>query len=697
MSEIPVKVERRDDVALIVVDNPPVNALSQSVREGLNRAVADISADDSVRGAVLVCSGRTFIAGADIKEFGKGPLEPSLPDTIATMETLQKPIVAALHGTALGGGLEVALGCHYRVIDRGGQVGLPEVTLGIIPGAGGTQRLPRLTGIEQAIELVTSGKRIGAEKALAFGIADKVVDGDLTEAAIAFLKEKLAGGEAVVPVSGRPVGKVDEERLAEQLAKVERKARGQLSPVKAAESVANTATLSFADGMAREREIFSELVASDQSKALCYAFFAERAVSKVPGLEDVAGKEVRTVGIVGAGTMGSGIAVAFADAGMCVIMSEMSEEAADAGRDRIDRIYNDQVRRGRLTEDMTAERQMRISIEVGLEALADADLVVEAVFENLDVKKDLFSRLDGILKPGAVLATNTSYLDIDAIAAATSQPEAVCGMHFFSPANVMKLLEVVRAAKTDDATVKTALDVARRIGKVAVVSGVCDGFIGNRIWAAWRRQAEFLVEDGAYPEEIDAAIAAFGFPMGPFAVYDLSGLDIAWAQRKRLAATREPAARYVEIPDRICELGRFGRKTGAGWYDYSGGGAPQPDPSIRQMIEAHRDDKGIVPESFSPEDIQRRMRATMVNEGANILAEKIAHRPLDVDMVMLFGYGYPRWRGGPMFEADLVGLTQILEDVREMCAAGGHGFEPSPLLVELAESGRSFADWADGK
>ncbi|MCW2309246.1 3-hydroxyacyl-CoA dehydrogenase NAD-binding domain-containing protein [Rhodobium gokarnense] len=697
MSEILARVEHRDDIALIVVDNPPVNALSQAVREGLNRAVVEIAADESVKGAVLVCAGRTFIAGADIKEFGKGPLEPSLPDTIATMETLQKPIVAALHGTALGGGLEVALGCHYRVIDRGGQVGLPEVTLGIIPGAGGTQRLPRLTGIEQAIELITSGKRIGAEKALAFGIADKVVDGDLTAAAIAFLKEKLSAGEAVVPVSARPVGKVDQTRIGEQIAKVTKKARGQLSPVKAAESVANTATLSFADGMARERAIFEELVASDQSKALRYAFFAERAVSKVPGLEDAEAKEVRTVGIVGAGTMGSGIAVAFADAGMRVIMSEMSGEAADAGRDRIDRIYADQVQRGRLTEDMTAERQMRITIAVGLEALAGADLVVEAVFEDLDVKKDLFARLDGILAPGAVLATNTSYLDIDAIAAATSRPDSVCGMHFFSPANVMKLLEVVRAAKTDDRTVKTALDLARRIGKVAVLSGVCDGFIGNRIWAAWRKQAEFLVEDGAYPEDIDAAVTAFGFPMGPFAVYDLSGLDIAWAQRKRHAATRDPAARYVEIPDRICELGRFGRKTGAGWYDYSGGGAPAPDPSIRQMIEAHRDEKGIVPQHFTAEDIQRRMRATMVNEGANILAEKIAHRPLDVDMVMLFGYGYPRWRGGPMFEADLVGLPQILEDVREMCAAGGHGFAPSPLLVELAESGKSFADWAEDK
>jgi len=694
MSSRPVTLQKRGNLALIVIDNPPVNALSQAVRQGLKDAVAELAGDTELAGAVLVCKGRTFIAGADIKEFGKGPLEPPLPDAINTMEGLAKPVVAAIHGTALGGGLEVALGCHYRVMAPGAQVGLPEVTLGIIPGAGGTQRLPRLAGLEAAIDIITSGRRVSADEAVALGIADAIVDGDLTEGAVAFLEAKLAAGEPVVAVSARPVAPFDGDKVAALVDKVTKRARGQMSPVKAAESVRNAAEMDFAEGSARERDIFLNLVASDQSKALRYAFFGERAVSKVPGLGDVAPLDVATIGIVGAGTMGSGIAVACADAGYKVVMSEMTEEAAEAGRGRVAGIYDGLMKRGRIDEATREQRLSNITVAAGLDALASVDLIVEAVFEDMAVKIDLFKRLDGIAKPGAILSTNTSYLDINEIAAVTNRPEAVCGMHFFSPANVMKLLEVVRADKTGDATLQTALAVGRRIGKVAVVSGVCDGFIGNRIWSTWRKQAEFLIEDGAYPEDVDAAVTGYGFPMGPFAVYDLSGLDIAWAQRKRLAATRDPRARYVAIPDQICELGRFGRKTGAGWYDYASGKAA-PDPAIRDMIDAHRAAQGITARTFARDDITARMRATMVNEGARILEEGIAFRPVDVDMVMIFGYGYPSWRGGPMFEADLIGLPQVLSEVREMCAAGGHGWEPSPLLVRLAEEGRTFAEWAE--
>lgn len=697
MADNPVTIERRDDgLALIRVDNPPVNALSQAVRLGLRDATAEIGADLDIRGAVLICAGRTFIAGADIKEFGKGPLEPSLPDIIAEMETCPKPIVAAIHGTALGGGLEVALGCHYRVMAPGAQVGLPEVKLGIIPGAGGTQRLPRLTGVERAIEAVTSGRRISADEAAKTGIADAIVDGDLESVAVAFLQERLAAGDSAPAVSERDVPAADEGAVDALLQKIKKRARGQLSPVKAAESVRNVLSMPFAEGIAREREIFQELVTSDQSKALRYAFFGERAVSKVPGLDSVRPLDIQKIGVIGAGTMGSGIAAACADAGYAVVVAETTADAAAAGRDRVSGIYDGQVKRGRIDASTRDDRLSRISVVSDLSALADADMVVEAVFEDMDVKRDLFARLDKIVKADGILATNTSYLDVNEIAAVTARPENVCGMHFFSPANVMKLLEVVRADKTGDVTLQTALAVGRKLGKVAVVSGVCDGFIGNRIWSIWRKQAEFLLEDGAYPADIDKAVTDYGFPMGPFAVYDLSGLDIAWAQRKRLAATRDPAERYVEIPDRICEMERFGRKAGAGWYDYSSGKA-DVDPVVTGLIDAHRRDKGIETRDFDCAEIQRRMLATMANEGAKILQEGIALRPVDIDMVLIFGYGYPSWRGGPMFEADSVGLAQILDDVRALCEAGGAGWELAPLLARLAGEGRTFADWANDR
>ncbi|PLX39597.1 MAG: 3-hydroxyacyl-CoA dehydrogenase [Hyphomicrobiales bacterium] len=693
MTGKPVRITRQDGIALIEVDNPPVNALSQAVRAGLVDAANEMAVDPEIVGGVLHCGGRTFIAGADINEFGKPPMVPFLPDVIAAFESCGKPTVAAIHGTALGGGLEMALGCSWRVMAPTAQVGLPEVTLGIIPGAGGTQRLPRLIGIIAALEIIASGRRMKASEAVETGVADAVVDGDLVEGAVAFLRERIAAGEKPLPLSARAVPAEDAEAIENAANKIRARARGQLSPAKAVESVLNAAAMPFADAMAIERAAFLELLGTDQAKALRHVFFGERRVAKVPGQQDVVGHTVSRVGVVGAGTMGSGIAVAAVEAGFDVTVVETSEDAAARGRERIEGIFDGLVKRGRLGTDGKAERMARIAVEVGHEALGDADMVIEAVFEDMAVKKELVVALDRVVKPGTVIATNTSYLDINEIARVSAHPENICGMHFFSPANVMKLLEVVGGEATSDDTLLTALVVGRKMKKVAVVAGVCDGFIGNRIWAAWRRQAEFLLEDGALPQDIDAAITAFGFPMGPFAVYDLSGLDIAWAQRKRLAPTRDPRARYVGVPDTLCEAGRLGRKSGAGWYDYSSGKAA-PDRIVTSLIEAARAEKGIAPRNFTAEEIQARMRATMVNEGAKILEEGIAMRTLDVDMVMIHGYGYPAWRGGPMFEADLVGLPSILAEVEEMCAAGGFGWKPAPLLVELATSGKSFTDWS---
>ena len=689
----PVRLDRRDGFAIVIVDNPPVNALSQAVRNGLLDAAIAIAEDASIEGFVIACAGRTFVVGADIREFGSTTLEPFLPDVIAAFEATAKPSVAAIHGTALGGGFELALGCTWRMMAQHAEVGLPEVGLGLIPGAGGTQRLPRLAGIAKALDLVVSGRRVGAREAVDLGIADAISEGDLVEDALAFLATQVVEKAAATPVSKRPVPAFDEKDVTAIADKAKQRARGQISPTRAVEAVLNAAYLPFAEGMAAERASFLALVPSDQAKALRHAFFGKREVWKVPGLDDVASRPVERIGIVGAGTMGAGIAVAAADAGYAVTVVETSEAAATSGWERIEGIYDGLVQKGRLDAARREARLANLTVAAGIEALKDCDLVVEAVFEDMAVKKDLVRQLGAVLKPDAILASNTSYLDLDAIAAAAPHPENVCGMHFFSPANVMKLLEVVRGKETAPEVIQTALAVGRRMGKIAVVAGVCDGFIGNRIWAAWRCQAEFLLEDGAAPEEIDAAMVEFGFPMGPFAVYDLSGLDIAWAQRKRQAATRDPYARYVAIPDRVCEAGRLGRKTGAGWYSYASGKA-QPDPAVGEIIEGARRQKGIVARAYGADEIQARARAAMVNEGARILEEGIALRPVDVDMVMIHGYGYPAWRGGPMFEADLMGLNAALSEVRDMCRAAGYGFQPSRLLVRLAEDGRSFADWA---
>ncbi|MEK0084860.1 3-hydroxyacyl-CoA dehydrogenase NAD-binding domain-containing protein [Benzoatithermus flavus] len=688
-----VSLEQDGDIAIVRVDNPPVNALSAAVRTGLLEAVRTIEGNGRIEGAVLLCAGRTFMAGADVREFGKELPGPDLPTVVQAIASSPKPWLAAIHGTALGGGLEVALGCHWRVAAPDARLGLPEVKLGLIPGAGGTQLLPRIVGLERALDLVASGRQIEAAEARELDLVDALIEGDLREGAIAFLRERLAAGAIPPRAAERPVPPFDQTAVAKLAAGIRRRARGLEAPVQAAESVLAAATLPLAEGLACERATFLRLRESAQAKALRHLFFAEREAAKVPGLEAVVPREIRHVGVIGAGTMGTGIAIAFLDAGYPVTIVETSAEALARGRARIEEAYQGLVKRGRLGQAEAAARLARLEGTSEPEALAAADLVVEAVFEDMAVKSALFAHLGRILRPGAVIATNTSYLDVAALARASSRPRDFLGLHFFAPANVMRLLEVVRTDKVAPEVLATGLAVARKLGKIAVVAGNGDGFIGNRIWAFYRRQLEYLLEDGADPYTIDAAMTAYGFPMGPFAVFDLSGLDIALAQRKRRAATRPAGERYVRIPDILCELGRLGRKTGAGWYRYTDGRA-EPDPAVLEVIAAERTRRGTPQQSFTAEAIQAHARAAMVNEAARVLAEGIALRPSDIDVVLVHGYGFPSWRGGPLFEADTIGLDRVLADVVAMAAVGGVGSEPAPLLVELARRGSTFGAWA---
>jgi 3-hydroxyacyl-CoA dehydrogenase len=672
---------------LIEIDNPPVNATSQSVRAGLLAAIHDVDRNSQIEAVVIACAGRTFVAGADIREFGQPPREPHLPDVINAIEACSKPVVAAIQGMALGGGCEIALACHARVAEPGASLGLPEVKLGLVPGAGGTQRLPRLVGLEAAVDLVTSGRTIKAAEALRLNLVDRLSSGDLRQDAMELARELI--GQPLRRTGERPVAAMEAEAASEKVREIRKKARGAEAPARAAELVLLSASLPLNDGMARERETFLELRSSEQSAALRHAFFAEREVTRLPGPDSVEPRPVQKVGIVGAGTMGSGIAIAFADAGFDVKIVETTEQALAVGQARITGVYDKQVASGRLTAATRDERLRAIGYAVGTSSLSDRDLVIEAVFEDLEVKRALFRDLDAILAPGTILATNTSYLDITLIAAATSRPADVVGLHFFSPANVMKLLEIVRTDTTADDVVATGLAIAKRLRKIPVVCRVCDGFVGNRILSRYRLQAEYLLEEGALPHEIDAALEAFGFPMGPFAVSDLAGLDIAWARRKRLAPTRDPRERYVDIADRLCEEGRFGRKTGAGWYRYEGG-KREVDSFVTTLVEEAAQRRGLTRRQISVEEIQSRIRAAIVNEACKILDERIVERPLDVDVVMMHGYGYPAWRGGPLFEADRVGLQPILAQVMERAEQDGPGWEPADGLVSRAASGAKF-------
>ncbi|MCT4654442.1 MAG: 3-hydroxyacyl-CoA dehydrogenase NAD-binding domain-containing protein [Cohaesibacter sp.] len=691
----PISLRKQEGgIAVLLVNNPPVNALSQAVRQGLSDAVTQIESDDDIKGAVLHCEGRTFIAGADIKELGKPPLAPFLPDVIAALDQCSKPLVAALHGTALGGGFEVAMGCHYRVASPSAKVGLPEVRLGIIPGAGGTQRLPRLVGLEKAADIITSCRQVKMEEAAKIGLVDAVLKGDLLKEACAFLESKLAEGETPLSISKRSVPDWDEEALSALEAKVKKRARGQLSPVKALESVHNSANMPFEEGMKAERAMFLELAASDQAAALRHSFFGERIVAKVPGLEDVKARSVENVAIIGAGTMGSGIAVAFADAGYQLTVLEMSREGLERGRDRIAGIYQGAVKRGKMSQEQADAKVASFTFTTDMSDLNNADLVVEAVFEDMQVKKDLLTNLEAVVSQDCILATNTSYLDIDEMASVLKRPDNVIGLHFFSPANIMKLLEIVNTDKTAQDVLATAVAVGKRLRKIAVVAGVCDGFIGNRIWAKNRQLLEFFLEDGASVEEVDKAMLEFGFPMGPYAVFDLSGLDIAWAQRKRKKPLMDAAERYVDIPDRLCEMDRLGLKAGKGWYRYEEGSRkPQPDEEVAKVIAEERERKQCKDLHLTTADIQDRVLAGMINEGFKILQEGIALRPVDIDMVLLNGYGYPVWRGGPMHEADRIGLDRIVAILQDMQSQYGKGWEIAPALKDYAGQGKKVADW----
>jgi 3-hydroxyacyl-CoA dehydrogenase len=685
-----VRLTNQSGIALIEIDNPPVNATSHAVREGLLAAVQQAAADPAVKAIVVAAAGRTFVAGADIREQGKPSQPPILPEVCNAIENCDKPVVAAIHGTALGGGFELTLAAHARIAAADARVGLPEVNLGIIPGAGGTQRAPRLCGVPAAIDLVTSGRPLPASRAQALGLIDRITKNDLRSNAIAYARELI--GKPLRRTGNLPVPDFDRTAAEQQIAAVEKKARGQVSPGKAACAVLMSTDLPIAEGLTRERAIYSELVTTDQAAALRHVFFAEREAAKVPGLDGVKARNASIIGIAGAGTMGSGIAVACLDAGYDVIVVEQNEAAAQAGQKRIAGLYDRAIKSKRMTDTDKAERLGRLTLSADRAAFAPTDLIIEAVFDDLPVKQELFKALESIVRPDCVLATNTSYLNPDEIAAITKHPERVVGMHFFSPAHVMRLLEVVNAARTAPDVLATALAVGRKLRKLNIVAGVCEGFIGNRIYAMYRKQCEYMLEDGALPQDVDAALEAYGLPMGPFAVNDLSGLDIAWARRKRLAPARDRRERYVAIPDRLCEMGRLGQKTGAGWYRYVDG-KRTVDADVTAVIEAASREKGITRRSIPPEEIQARVLATMVNEGAKILAEGIALRASDIDLVLINGYGYPAWRGGPMFEAGRVGLAQVLAEVECLAQRDGFGWEPTPLLVDLTNAGKTFVDF----
>ncbi|QRG09365.1 enoyl-CoA hydratase/isomerase family protein [Xanthobacter dioxanivorans] len=686
----PVTVTRHGAVAVIGIDHPPVNALSTGVRQGLLDAVRVLDGDPQVAALVISGGAGRFIAGADIREMSLPPGPPLLPDVVAAIDGCAKPVVAALDGAALGGGCEIALACDLRLAGPKALVGLTETRLGLIPGAGGTQRLPRLTGVAEAIALVCEGRVLKARDALALGLVD-AVEGDVLAAAIA-----RAPATAKRRLSALPVPPGDKDAEAAAIARARKGAKGMPAIEEAIRVIRAAEAGDFAAGLAAERAAFLALRESAEAKALRHLFFAEREAGKVPGLEGVAARPVASVAVIGAGTMGAGIAVALADAGLAVTLVERDDEAAVAGLGRVRAVYERQVKSGRISAAQGAERLARVTPTADWGRLASVDLVIEAAFEDLAVKTDIFRRLDAIARPGAVLATNTSYLDLDAIAAATARPQDVVGLHFFAPANIMKLLEVVKAARTAPDVLATALALGKKMGKQAIVAGNCDGFIGNRIYALYRRHAEVLVEDGASPQDVDAALEAYGFAMGLFAVSDMSGLDIAYAMRKRRAATRDPGERYVDIADRLVEAGRLGRKTGAGWYAYDAAGNRAPDPLVTQVIEQARAAKGITPRSFTAEQIQRRLLAVMASEGAKVLAEGIALRASDIDLAFVNGYGFPRIKGGPMWAADAMGLKAVLREMESAHAAAGAGSEPAPLLVELATHGGTFAGWHQG-
>ena len=673
-----VSFEMRGDIAVLTIDNPPVNAGSHAVRLGIVEGIKNAE-KAGASGAVLLGAGRSFVAGSDLREFGQPLAKPELPDVITSIEKASFPVVAALHGVALGGGLELALGCDWRVAAPGTMVGLPEVSLGFVPGAGGTLRLPRLIGREKAMDLICRAARIPAEEAVELGLIDALAGADLLGSAVEFLGRtpgKRLAKDIETPADPSP-------GLDKASAKLLKRGKGRPNVAEAIRLVEqSTRPAEFA--LKDERAVFQDLRLSDDAFALRYLFFAERKAAQIDGLDPSLAQDIRRVGVVGGGTMGQGIARAFLAAGLSVLMAERDDEAMDLALTKTREGIDKQVATGRLDQATGEARKANLSGTVDYTAFAGCDLVVEAVFEDMTVKRDVLSKLEAVLAPTAILATNTSYLDIDEMAQGLEHTGRVLGLHFFSPADVMKLLEVVRAKETSDQTIATGLKLARKLGKQPVVARVGEGFIGNRIYAAYRRRAELLVLDGAAPEDVDAAITAFGFAMGPFAVSDMSGLDIAWAMRKRQAATRNPKARYVSIPDRLCEIGRLGRKTGAGWYDYSAGKAT-PDPEVAEIIETVRREDWILAKNYTAEDIQSQLLAAMINEAACLIEDGIAQRASDIDVALANGYGFPRWKGGPLYWASQQDRAALSAEFEALAQAIGHGFRPGDVDAVLEQ------------
>ncbi len=696
-----VNVERRGDVAILSLDNPPVNSLSWAMRGLLGERVDEVLADDAVRAIVVAGAGRMFCGGADIREFSAPPPPnaPNLPAILDRIEASPKPVVAGIHFVAAGGGLELALACHVRLAAHGTRLGLTEVSLGIVPGAGGTQRLPRLIGVQAALDVIVGARLHPIERAIEYGFVDACVEGELVDAAVTHARQLADDGTPL-----RRASQMEEhlDAVRDQpdffrhyRERMDHRTRGFQAPYAAVDCVETALHFPYADALKHERAVFSRLRNSDQSKAQRHAFFAEREVARIPDVpKETPVRTIDRAAVIGCGTMGGGVAMSLANAGIPVTVIESSQEALDRGMETVRRNYARTVRRGRMTETEMQERLARIAPALDTSAIDGADIVIEAVFEELPLKQEVFRTIDATARPDAILATNTSSLDIDAIAGVTTRPARVIGTHFFSPAHVMRLVETVRGAATSPETIATAMTLAKRLGKVAVVVGNCDSFVGNRMMYAYRRQADFLLEEGASPQQIDRVIREFGLPMGPYEMADLAGLDVSWHIRKRQAADRPGHLRYSPIADRICKLGRFGQKSHAGWYRYEPGHrTPIPDPAIGDVIAQVSADLGVERRTVHDAEIVPRCLYPLVNEGAKILEEGLVLRASDIDVIWMLGYGFPRYRGGPMFWADLVGLGAIHESMQRLHDAHGDWLTPAPLLERLAREGKTFGDW----
>ena len=696
-----VQLSKDNDIAIITVNNPPVNALSQGVRAGIAEAIEEFGKDPALKAAVLIGAGKTFVAGADIKEFGQvtsGKMQGGIAfvPMLKRLEDLDKPVVMAIHGTAFGGGLELAMAGHYRVASPDAQVGQPEVKLGLIPGAAGTQRLPRLAGVAKAVEMCAEGNPVKAKDALALGIVDRIIEGDLLQGAVAFARE--VAGKAAPKTRDRndKLGTPEQNAAIFAAARdaAKKKARGVLAPRAAIDAVEAATRLPFDQGVDFERELFTKCLFSDQSKALIHVFFGEREVAKIPDVpKETPAIPVKSAAVVGAGTMGGGIAMNFANAGIPVLLKETDQAALDRGVNTIRKNYENTMKKGRLTQQQMDQRMALIKPTLTYDGFADADMVVEAVFEGMALKKQVFGELDKICKPGAILASNTSTLNIDEIAQATSRPESVIGTHFFSPANVMRLLEIVRGKATSKEVIATCMQLSKKIGKIGVLVGNCRGFVGNRMFHPYRREAQFLVEEGASVPDVDAAMYEWGMAMGPLAVGDLAGLDVGWRIRKEYRHLEKPGVRQPLAEDGLCEMGRYGQKTGAGWYKYDENRRPIPDPAVAELVRKAADQAGIQQRQISKQEIVDRLIYALVNEGARILEEGYALRAVDIDIIYINGYGFPAHRGGPMWYADTIGVQKVYERISEFHRQHGELWEPAPLLKRLAEEGKGFADF----